>query len=662
MENELLVAFGSGAVTLLFSFYLIYWVLKQPTGNPKMQEIAGAIQDGAQAYLKRQYMTLLPFVIILTLIIAFFIGINTAVAFLFGVLGSALAGFIGMNVSIRANVRTAKATEKGLKEAALVAVRGGAVTGMALLGLGLIGISSLYYFFSSDLLVLVGYGLGASLMSLFARVGGGIYTKAADVGADLVGKLEKGIPEDDPRNPAVIADNVGDNVGDCAGMAADLFESYVVTIIAAMLLGLSLGPQYVLLPLALAGMTAIANIIGVLVMRPSDEKKVLRQLYNGVFVAVILGIAGAYFFTSFNINLFYAYIVGAIVTILIGLITEYYTDSTHGPVLSIAEASQTGAATNLIRGLAVGMQSTALPALLIVSAIAVSYSFAGIYGVALAAAAMLSFTGVIITLDAYGPITDNAGGIAEMSNADKKSRRITDILDSVGNTTKATTKGFAIGGAALGALALFAAFVEEVAKVPGAPDMTLSLLNPAVTIGLFIGGLLPFLFASFLMNAVGKAAFEIVEEVRRQFREIKGIMAGKAKPDYAKCVDISTAASLRELMIPGLIAVASPLVIGVLFGVEAVGGMLAGVIVSGFLLALMMATGGGAWDNAKKVIEAGKFGGKGSDAHKAAVVGDTVGDPFKDTAGPALNSLIKVLNTVALVFVPVLATIALIVL
>ncbi|MFH1779564.1 MAG: sodium-translocating pyrophosphatase [Candidatus Micrarchaeota archaeon] len=651
MFEVLTATLATGVLILFFACWLIYWVLKQPTGTPKMKEIASAIQEGATAYLKRQYITLSVFVVIIFLLIGYLLpgGWDTAIAFFAGVVCSALAGYIGMWVSVRANLRTAQAAGTGLKQALLVAFRGGSITGLALIGLGLIGVSSLYLYYNS-LIPLIGFGLGASLMSLFARVGGGIYTKAADVGADLVGKLEKNIPEDDPRNPAVIADNVGDNVGDCAGMAADLFESYVVTIIAAMLLGAFAAQElggaqndYILLPLVIGAVGGIATVLGSFFMSLSG-KKIMHALYKPVIATALLSLVGFYFVSSWNMNLFYATVVGVVVTILIGLITEYYTAKNYSPVQKIAEASETGAGTNLISGLGIGLQSTALPVLVIVLAIIASHYLAGLYGVALAAAAMLSMTGVIIALDAYGPITDNAGGIAEMSKMPSKIRKTTDALDSVGNTTKATTKGFAIAGAALGALALFAAFSHD------AGIETLDLLKPAVVVGLFIGGALPFLFASFLMNAVGRAAFQIVGEVRRQFKSIKGLMQGTAKPDYAKCVDISTAAALKELMIPGLLAVTTPIIIGLLFGVQAVGGLLAGAIVSGFLLALFMSTTGAAWDNAKKLIEDGKHGGKGSDAHKAAIVGDTVGDPFKDTAGPSLNALIKVLNTVSLVF------------
>ena len=661
MESALMMplAFGAGIVSLVFAAYLVWSILSKPAGSPKMQEIAKAIQEGAQAYIMRQYKTLVLFVFLLAALIGWLLNVQTAIAFMAGVLCSALAGYVGMMVSVRANVRTAEAAKTGLKPALIVAFRGGAVTGFTLVGLGLLGVTILYSIYA-NLNVLIGFGFGASLISLFARVGGGIYTKAADVGADLVGKVEKGIPEDDPRNPAVIADNVGDNVGDCAGMAADLFESYAVTIIAAMLLGgiaaAALGGalfDYVMLPLGVAAVGAMAAVVGSLFVRLGKSKNIMHALYKGVIVTAVLSAIGFYLITAPNMNLFLTTLVGIGATLLMFLITEYYTAKEHKPVQWVAESSRTGAGTNLIAGLAIGLESTALPVLLIVGAIAASYSLAGIYGIALAACAMLSATAIVIALDAYGPITDNAGGIAQMSGLPDKVRKVTDELDSVGNTTKATTKGFAIAGAALGALALFAAFAE-------ATHLTsINILNPAVVIGLFLGGLLPFVFASFLMRAVGTAAFEIVEEVRRQFREIKGLMSGKARPDYARCVDLATAGALKQLMVPGILAVFSPIVVGYLFGVEALGGLLAGSIVSGFLLALMMSTSGAAWDNAKKYVEDGHFGGKGSDTHKAAVVGDTVGDPFKDTAGPSLNALIKVLNTVALVFAGVLLTHAL---
>ncbi len=640
---DLMFPAGIGVVTLLFALYLIYWIMKQNAGNAKMQEIASAIQEGASAYLSKQYKTLAPFVVVLAVVIGYFIGIEMAISFVAGVVLSALAGFIGMMVSVRANVRTAQAASTGLGNALRVAFRGGEVTGLALVGLGLVGLSAMLFFFD-DINVLIGFGFGASLISLFARVGGGIFTKAADVGADLVGKIEKGIPEDDPRNPAVIADNVGDNVGDCAGMAADLFESFVVTIIACMLLGISLGSYYVFLPLYVAAIAVVATIIGANLVRVGKSKNIMNALYKGFLGTCLLALIGFAFLLSNDLKLFGAAATGVIASALIVFVTDYYTARDRGPVKEVAIAAKTGAGTNLISGLAVGMQSTAPLMLIVVASILIAFKLGGVYGIALAAAAMLSLTGIIISLDAYGPITDNAGGIAEMSGLPTAVRKITDALDAVGNTTKATTKGFAIAGAALGALALFVAFAEATKL------STVNLLNVGVVIGLFIGALLPFLFASFLMKAVGKAAFEIVEEVRRQFREIKGLMSGKARPDYARCVSISTGAALRELMIPGLIAVLTPLAVGFLFGPAALAGLLAGVIASGFLLAVFMSNTGATWDNAKKYIETGEFGGKGSEAHKAAVVGDTVGDPFKDTAGPALNSLIKVVNTIAILF------------
>ncbi|MBI2445872.1 sodium-translocating pyrophosphatase, partial [Candidatus Micrarchaeota archaeon] len=662
MDSALMMplAFGAGIVSLAFAAFLIFSILRKPAGSDKMKEIAKAIQEGAQAYLMRQYKTLVLFVVLLAALIGWLLNVQTAIAFLGGVLCSALAGYVGMMVSVRANVRTAEAAKSGLAPALGLAFRGGAVTGFTLVGLGLLGVTILYSLYA-NLEVLIGFGFGASLISLFARVGGGIYTKAADVGADLVGKVEKGIPEDDPRNPAVIADNVGDNVGDCAGMAADLFESYAVTIIAAMLLGgiaaSTLGGvggvlEYVMLPLGIAAVGAIAAMIGLFFVRLGKSKNIMHALYKGVIVSAVLSAVGFYFLTAPDLSLFFTSLIGVAVTLLMFLITEYYTAKEHRPVQWVAESSRTGAGTNLIAGLAIGLESTLLPVLVIVAAIAASYSLAGIYGIALAATAMLSATAMVIALDAYGPITDNAGGIAEMSGLPANVRKVTDELDSVGNTTKATTKGFAIAGAALGALALFAAFAEATKLT------SINILQPAVVIGLFLGGVLPFLFASLLMRAVGTAAFEIVEEVRRQFRQIKGLMSGKGRPDYARCVDLATAGALKQLMIPGILAVFSPIVVGYLFGVEALGGLLAGSIVSGFLLALMMATSGATWDNAKKYVEDGHFGGKGSDTHKAAVVGDTVGDPFKDTAGPSLNALIKVLNTVSLVFAGVLLTYA----
>ncbi|MFA5076975.1 MAG: sodium-translocating pyrophosphatase [Candidatus Micrarchaeia archaeon] len=644
MIDAILAAMGAGIFVLLYAAYLVYAILKAPQGSEKMQEIAKAIQEGANAFLTRQYKTLVPLAIILALVIGYFIGWQTGAAFSAGVLTSALAGYVGMMVSVRANVRVAEGAKQGLAKALGLAFSGGAVTGMALIGLGLVSVSGLYAVFG--VIPLIGFGFGASLISLFARVGGGIYTKAADVGADLVGKIEKGIPEDDPRNPAVIADNVGDNVGDCAGMAADVFESFVVTIIAAILIGSAPGmpPEYASYPLLIAAIGGVASVFGSFLVSVGPDKKIMNAFYKGILGTAVLMAIGAYLAIS-KMELFASALVGIAATALIFLITEYYTAKEHKPVQSVANAAKTGAGTNLIQGLAVGMESTALPVLLIVAAIAISFKLAGIYGIAFAAASMISLSGIVIAIDSYGPITDNAGGIAEMSGLSEKVRAITDELDAVGNTTKATTKGFAIAGAALGALALFSAFATD------ANITNVDLLQPAVTIGLFIGALLPFIFSSMLMTAVGRAAFFIVEEVRRQFREIKGLMEGKAKPDYARAVDISTKTALSELMVPGILAVFTPIVVGLLLGPEALAGLLAGAIACGLLMALFMSTAGAAWDNAKKYIEMGNFGGKGSEAHKAAVIGDTVGDPFKDTAGPALNALIKVVNTVSLVFV-----------
>ncbi len=656
-----LFAIISGLIAIFFSGYLVYKILQLEGGTPRMEEIASAIREGAMAYLNRQYTTIAVFTVIIAVALYYFLGWVASVSFILGAFLSALAGYIGMNVSVRTNVKTAQAAKKGLKEALTVAFKGGTVTGMMVVGLGLLGVTLLYSYYGNPELI-IGFGFGASLISLFARVGGGIYTKAADVGADLVGKVEKGIPEDDPRNPAVIADNVGDNVGDCAGMAADLFESYVVTLIAAMLLGLAWGNNGVLFPILMGAVVIIMSIIGTYFVKLDKSKNIWKALYKSVLVTTVLS-AIAFFILSYwlfstvmiavapgfstlpvPLNLFLATLTGLATGLLIGYITEYYTSREGKHVRRIAEAAKTGAGTNIITGLAVGFQSTALPVLVIVTAIFLSYYFAGVYGIAIAAMAMLSLTGVIVSIDSYGPITDNAGGIAEMSGLEKKVRNVTDALDAVGNTTKAVTKGFAIGSAALAALSLFVAFAD-------ATGLTIiNILNARVVVGLFIGGALPFLFSSFLMQAVGKAAFEIVEEVRRQFRTMKGIMEGKQKPNYARAVDISTRAALKELVVPGLLAVVTPLAVGFILGTEALAGLLTGSIVTGLLLALMMANAGAAWDNAKKYIEAGALGGKGSDAHKASVVGDTVGDPFKDTAGPSLNPLIKVINTISLLF------------
>jgi K(+)-stimulated pyrophosphate-energized sodium pump len=653
----------AGLVSLIFAGFFAKSILKEGTGSKEMQKISAAIQEGAMAYLNRQYKTIAIVAIILAALIYKLLpdGDKIAIGFLVGAISSAMAGYIGMNVSVRANVRTAHAASGGLQKAMHVAFRGGAVTGLAVVGLALMGTSGFYILYG-DVDLVVGFGFGASLISLFARVGGGIFTKAADVGADLVGKVEAGIPEDDPRNAAVIADNVGDNVGDCAGMGADLFETYVVTVLASMLLGslvLDKYPNAVLYPLILGSAAIIASIISVFFVKIGADGKIMKALYKGVAGSAILSLVFFYVITDLLMNdmkIYIAAVIGIVIMVLMVVFTEYYTSTKFRPVKTIAASSTTGAGTNVISGLAIGFESTALPVVAIVLGILASY-FAvggmtdpavGLYGIAIAAAAMLSTTGMIVALDSYGPITDNAGGIAEMAGMPSSVRKVTDALDAVGNTTKAVTKGYAIGSAALGALALFADYKHKVS--PGGNTLTLSLDQPVVLVGLFIGGLLPFLFTAVTMQAVGKAAVKIVDEVRRQFKEIPGIMEGTAKPEYGKCVDIVTAAAIREMVIPGFLAIVVPLVVGILLGPSALGGLLIGLIVSGLLLALTMDNGGGAWDNAKKLIENGEYGGKGSDAHKAAVVGDTVGDPFKDTSGPALNALIKVVNMVSILF------------
>ncbi len=662
------ISMFAGIAAIVFAAYLIKDVISRDQGTDQMVKISDAIKEGAMAYLNRQYKTIAVFAAIITVILAIAINWQTGVSFLFGAGFSALAGYIGMNTSVRANVRTANAAKLGgLKDALPLAFRGGAVTGMAVVGLAILGVSIFYYLFKDPILVM-GFGFGGSLISLFARIGGGIYTKAADVGADLVGKIEAGIPEDDPRNPAVIADNVGDNVGDCAGMGADLFETYAVTAIGAMLLGSVLvGPgNAVSYPLALGTAAIVASIIGVLFVRYSSGD-IMATLYRGVIAAGVVSAVLFYFITKnmfegevLNISglevgymdLYLSTLVGLGITIAMIVFTEYYTSTKYGPVLSIAKASQTGAATNIITGLAVGYKSTTLPVLVVVAGILISFNFAGLYGIAIAAMAMLSVAGMIVALDSFGPITDNAGGIAEMADLDSSTREVTDSLDAVGNTTKAVTKGYAIASAGLAALALFAAYVQELGD-SGGPAASEFLLNrPDVIAGLLIGGLIPVLFAAITIEAVGVTAFRVVEEVRRQFREIPGIMERKAEPDYARCVDIVTLGALKKMTLPGLLAVVSPIAVGFILGPVALGGLLIGSIISGILLALTMANGGGAWDNAKKYIEDGNLGGKGSDAHKAAVVGDTVGDPYKDTAGPAINPLIKVMNTIAVIFVP----------